>query len=217
MQGQTRGFRLQPEDSPNTSQGARVHLVPDGEPIGKRLTVRDENEDRSRRCVQIEQQGGDAVGRAAIEVAGWLIAQKQRGVADQRARQRRALFFSARELGGPVIEPIAEDPRWSEGHARARVVRAGLVPAGRSHESRGEHVLEDRALRQQRVVLEYEPDVLVPKRCLRSLAKRVRILAIQRQTSRRGRFERAEHVEQRALSASRRSHDRNRIAALERQ
>ena len=52
---------------------------------------------------------------------------------------------------------------------------------------------------------------------LRSLAKRVRILAIQRKTSRRGRFQCAKHVQQRALSTSRRSHDRYRIATLERQ
>jgi hypothetical protein len=68
-------------------------------------------------------------------------------------------------------------------------------------ERRRQHVFEDGALRQQRVVLKHESDVTVAKRRKSGLIEHVRIVAVQRDRSRRRRVEGAQNVEQRALAA----------------
>ena len=82
-----------------------------------------------------------------------------RRVADQRPRQRRALLLAARELAGPVIQPVGEADLRQQ-RARARLVVLGVALTGRRDQRRRQDVLEHRALRQQRVILEHEPDVL---------------------------------------------------------
>ena len=65
------------------------------EPLRQRRAVGDDDEDRLLLGVQLEQQRGDRVGRRAIEVAGRLVAQQQRRIADQRPRDGGALLLAA--------------------------------------------------------------------------------------------------------------------------
>jgi hypothetical protein len=61
--------------------------------------------------VQLQQQRGDSIGGAAIQIACGLIAEKQHGLPYQSPRQCDALLFTAGELCGAMIEPrIESDP-----------------------------------------------------------------------------------------------------------
>src|SRR3954468_1001345 len=75
-------------------QLATVHLVARRKSFCERRTVGDGDENRLFRGVQCEQQLGDGVRRRSIEVAGWLVAQQQRWIQDERAGQRGALFLA---------------------------------------------------------------------------------------------------------------------------
>ena len=67
------------------------------------------------------------------------------------------------------------------------------------------------------MVLKNETDLFVSKRSESFLIQLEGILAIECDRSTAGRFKRAHHVEQSALAASGRPHDRDSIAARERQ
>src|SRR5271155_4073174 len=67
------------------------------------------------------------------------------------------------------------------------------------------------------MVLKDEADLFVPKCGEILLLQRKRIPAIQRNFSRGRRLERPENVEQRALAAAGRAHDRHSVAALKRE
>ena len=58
--------------------------------------------------MKLQQQLGDGVGRRAIEVAGWLVAKKHGRIKDERSRHGGALLLASRQLGGAMIETIAE-------------------------------------------------------------------------------------------------------------
>src|SRR5262249_6094382 len=90
--------------------------------------------------------------------------------------------------------------------ARARRVRPRL--RFRRNERGNENVLEHRALRQEAVILEDETDLPVAERGERVRWELERIAPVERHTPGGRRLERAEDVEQRALAAPRRSHDR---------
>src|SRR5690242_21808104 len=59
-----------------------------------RRLVRDD-EDRVALGVQLAEQREDLLARRRVEVAGRLVAQQQRRLADERARDRRALALAA--------------------------------------------------------------------------------------------------------------------------
>ena len=65
------------------------------------------------------------------------------------------------------------------------------------------------------VILEDEPDPAVAERGEFALGKRERVGPFERDVARAGPVERAEHVQQRALSGTGRPHDRERVAAIE--
>ena len=88
--------------------------------------------------------------------------------ANQGPGQGGALPFAAGQFRRPVVEAVGEADR---GEQRARTHRRPLRLRRRARrdEGRGEDVLEDGALRQQRVVLEDEADVSLRKAaCSRS-------------------------------------------------
>src|ERR1700680_3130523 len=86
--------------------------------------------------------------------------------------------------------------------------RAGLIAAipGRN-QRRGQHVLENRTLRQQAVVLKDESDLLVAERGELSFLQQKRIVAIELHFAGSRRLERSQDIEERALAAARGSHD----------
>src|ERR1043165_2795620 len=50
----------------------------------------------------------DLLARGAVEVAGGLVREENRGLVDQRPRDRHPLALPPRELVGPVIHPVPE-------------------------------------------------------------------------------------------------------------
>ena len=128
-------------------------------------------------AVQGLEQVQDLVARLAIEVAGRLVAQQQRRVGDDGARDADALLLAARELARIVVHPLAEpDDRERD---RDALLPVGLAELGQQQRQldvarRGQH-------RQQVVQLEDEADVPRPPR--RQLAARQLVDAVARRPS----------------------------------
>src|SRR5262245_36594867 len=125
--------------------------------------------------MHVEEKRRDNLRRGPIQVACRLVTQQHLRVTDERARDRGGLFFSARQLAGPVVQSIAEADLLEQ-FARASRVLARVAFISRCDQRWRQHVLEDRTLRQQRVILEHETDTTVPERRLLALAERERIL-----------------------------------------
>ena len=89
---------------------------------------------------------------------------------------------------------------------RQQLARPRGVIAIPGDERRCQHVLEDGALRQQRVILKDEADLAVAERGELGLRKSEGVAAVERDAAGRRCVERAEDVQQRALAASGRTH-----------
>ena len=73
--------------------------------------------------VQRLQQVEDLIARLAVEIAGRLVAQQERGIGDDRARDADALLLTARQLARLVLRAITQADE-----ARARRRRACVGP-----------------------------------------------------------------------------------------
>src|SRR5579862_7829879 len=92
----------------------------------------------------------------------------------------------------------------------------GVVGVPRPNERRNQDVLEERALRQQAMILEDEADRPVTERRELACAESEWIRSVERHRAGGGRLERPEDIEQGALAAARRSHDCDGVACIER-
>ena len=115
--------------------------------------------------------GGDDDGRAGavdpvdqlhdpdrglgVEVAGGLVGQQQRRVVDEGAGDRHALLLAARQLVGVVVELGGEADEAQD----VRHLAPDLLARLADHLERVGHVVVDRAVREQLVVLEDHADV----------------------------------------------------------
>src|SRR5438067_1672421 len=70
--------------------------------------VRDEDRRHAALAVEVDEEVHHALARARVEVARRLVAKKDRGPRDERARDADALLLAARELDGPVAELLAQ-------------------------------------------------------------------------------------------------------------
>ena len=57
------------------------------------------------------EQLEDLAARLRVEVAGRLVGEDHRRARDERSRDRDPLLLAARELGGPVVKPVAQPDR----------------------------------------------------------------------------------------------------------
>ena len=149
-----------------------------------------------------------------VEVAGRLVGQQDRGVVDQRARDRDALLLAARELARVVV------PRGRRARARAapRRARSALSCGRRPRRSSGSTTFSSALVRASSLKLWNTK----PIRRLRiwasagsSFARDVD--AFEEIGAARRAVEAAEDVHQRGLARARRAHDREELAALDRQ
>ena len=87
-------------------------LVSKFEPLGKTrrelLAVSHHDQNGLSLAVNVEEHVGDDVCRFLIEVSGWLVAQQELWLHDQRASQSDALFFAAGKLRGTVVKAFCE-------------------------------------------------------------------------------------------------------------
>jgi hypothetical protein len=124
-----------------------------------------DHEDGRPGAVDAVEQLHDPNGRVRVEVARRLVADEERRVVDERARDRDALLLAARELVGERVRLVREtDHRQHLWHLLADR-RAVLA----LHLQRVGHVLGGGAARQQLEVLEDAADVAAQHRHLRRL------------------------------------------------
>ena len=76
--------------------------------LGRVRIVRDHHDRLPVIAVERLQQIEDLVAGLAIEIAGRLVAEQQRRVGDDRARNADALFLSARQLPRIVLRAFGE-------------------------------------------------------------------------------------------------------------
>ena len=146
-----------------------------------------------------------APGRA-VEVPGRLVGEQERRIVRERARDRDALLFSARQLRRVVMAAFREPDLLEE----RRRSGPGAAHPGNLH--RNEHVLERRQRRQQVEELEDESDSPPAQPCERILVERRDVDAVDRNLSRRRGVEAGDEAEQRGLAAAGRPGDRHHLA-----
>ena len=72
--------------------------------------VRDHDDGLALLLVQRLQQVEDLIAGLAVEVAGRLVAQQQRRIGDDRARDADALLLTAGQLARLVLGAVAQSP-----------------------------------------------------------------------------------------------------------
>ena len=68
--------------------------------------VRDNDDGQPLGLVQPLQHSQQILGRARVEIAGWLVGEQQLRAVDKRAGYGHTLLLAARERGGFVIHPV---------------------------------------------------------------------------------------------------------------
>ena len=95
------------------------HLDLARKPRGQVAVVGDDHDRRSA-CMERFEQRDDRGAGGAVEVAGRLVGEHDRGLTDERARNRDTLALPTRELRRPEPGPMAEtDPGERLGRLRA--------------------------------------------------------------------------------------------------
>ena len=151
----------------------------------------------------------DRLAGGGVEVAGRFVGHQDRRAADERARDGGALLLAARQLARPVVQAVLE-PDEREALDRARAALGGgdaLV------EQRDLDVLGDRQLGDEVEGLEDEADLLAAHAGELVVAELLDRLAVELVAARGRPVEAAEEVHERRLARTRRTHDRDVLAA----
>ncbi len=200
------GSRSSPTIAPSSSATRRGRRA-------RELAVVRDQDDRRPAAVQVAQQVEDGAARAAVEVAGRLVGQDQRRLADQRPGDGDPLALAARELRRLVPEPVLE--------ADALQRRLGAPPpfADRHpgvQQARGD-VVGRRQRLQQVEALEHEADA--PRAQGRQLAVAHPPGVDAGDVHRPGRrpVEQAHELQQGRLARARRADHGHELALLDRQ
>ena len=86
---------------------------------------------RAEPGVFLEQAVDDEPAGRAVEIAGRLVGEQQRGLGNQGARDRHALLLAARKLPGIMAEAMAEpDPRERRPAAASKASRRPASSSG---------------------------------------------------------------------------------------
>src|SRR5215211_4821613 len=119
---------------------------------------------RRARAVDPVEELHDPDGRVGVEVPRGLVADEERRVVDERARDRDALLLSARELVGVRVRLVREADHVQDlGHLPPDPVAALAL-----HLERVRHVLGGRPVGKELEVLEDAADVAAQLRHLRA-------------------------------------------------
>ena len=117
--------------------------------------VRDEDKRRSNTAIQFEHDLYDCAARLGIEIAGWLIGEKNLGTVDEGAGQRDALLFPAGKLRGIMIDALGQADAPEQ--IQAQCARAAIAP--KLYRNCG--VLQRRQSRDELEILKYKPNMFV--------------------------------------------------------
>ena len=187
-------------------------LVHHHDPVGELerffLIVRDENAGQMDFGVQPAQPPPQLLPDLRIERAERFVEQQHPGLDGQRARQRDSLPLPARQLRRvPAAEVI-------ELHERQQIVHfAADLALGKTDHARTDahaerHVLENRHVPEQRIMLEDESDAAIPR------IAPCRVVSVEQHRSRVGPLEAGNDAQERRLAGARRSQQRQQLALL---
>jgi hypothetical protein len=176
-----------------------------GQGHGLDLIVRDVDDGRAQALVQAFDFAAHLVAQLGVEVGERLVEQKHLGLAHDRAADGHALALAAAERGRPAVEHVVDAQQLGGvGHAAldVRFRRAAQAqPEG--------HVLVQRLVRVERVVLEHHRDVAVARRQL------VHALAFDTHFAAADGLQPRDHAQQRALAAAAGAHEDDELAVAD--
>src|SRR3989442_1743152 len=163
--------------------------------------------------IQADEEVHDLRRRLRVQVPGRLVRPHDRGVVDERPSDRDTLLLSRAQLGRLVVRPSVEFHGRHEGER----FPAGLL-RGHPRDEEGQlDVLHGGEDRQQVVRLEDEPHAPRPIAALRVVVHRGQGDACDEACARREIVEAGEAIEQGRLPAAGRPHDRDHLAARDRE
>src|SRR3989449_1055494 len=163
--------------------------------------------------IQADEEVHDLRRRLRVQVPGRLVRPHDRGVVHERPSDRDALLLSRAQLGRLVVRPSVEFHGRHEGER----FPAGLLRGHPRDEERELDVLHGGEDRQQVVRLEDEPHAARPVPALRVVVHRGQGDALDEDIARREVVESGEAIEQGRLPAAGRPHDRDHLAARDRE
>ena len=158
--------------------------------------------------VELAQQRDDRGAGLRVQRAGRLVGEDDRGLGDERARDRRALPLAAGELGRVVVEAMAE------ADALERLARA-LAPLRARHagvEQAAGDVVDGRQPVEQVELLEDEAHAARPQRRQLVVGGGGGVEAVDGHLAGGRAVERAHDLQQRRLARARRPEDRDELA-----
>ncbi len=161
--------------------------------------------------VELAEDAQHLAARLRVEVAGRLVGEHELGREKQGAGDRDPLLLAAGELGGEMVDAVAQ-PDPVEQHACA-LAHGRVAPLG---DDRGQgHVLLRGERREQVEELEDEADVVAAQLGQLLVVEPLVVAAGDGDRPGGRRFERPDDVQQGALPGARRSHDRDHLARLD--
>jgi hypothetical protein len=170
--------------------------------------VRDDDEGGAALLRELHHRLEDFVRGVRVEVAGGLVGEHAGRLRDESAREGGTLALAPRELGGQVLEALAEADL---GERAPRPLERGR-PVHAADEKRHRHVLDRGEFRQQVVELVDKPQRGVAHAPALRLVHRAERPALHAHAAGRRCIQPAEQVQQRALARARLAHDRHALA-----
>ena len=179
-------------------------------PLGDVRVVGDDH-DRLAPGVHPVEDLEDLEAGLAVEVAGGLVGEDQRGLVHERPGDGRPLALSPGELGRAVLCPVREaDP--VEGRARQLLALRARDPGIQEGEL---HVAQKRGLGEEVEGLEDEADLLVADGRDLEARELVDVVSLQAVGAGGGGVEAAEDVHEGRLAGAGRADDRHHLPALD--
>src|SRR3989442_1051226 len=175
--------------------------------------MRDEDERLALFPIQADEEVHDLGRRLRVQVPGRLVRPHDRGVVHESPSDRDALLLSRAELRGLVVRPSVEYHGRHEGER----FPAGFLRGHPRDEERQLDVLHGVEDRQQVVRLEDETHAPRTVSALRVVVHRGQGDALDQDIARREIVESGEAIQQGRLSAAGRPHDRDHLAARDRE
>ena len=157
----------------------------------------------------LAHQGHYLAAGAAVQIAGRLVGQYQRGLVYHCARDSDALLLAARELAGEFVALVGK-PDLLQHRVDCALVRAFAV----QHQRHADVLLYGQH-RYDVEKLKYKPDAPPPERGQLLLGFAGNVGAVDNHAPAAGPVDCAQQVEQRALAAARRAAYRDEFAAFD--
>src|SRR5882724_1603590 len=179
--------------------------------VGQARVVGDHDHGRLVLAVQLFENAHDLVAHLAVEVAGGLVGQEDLRAADDGAGDRHPLLLAARELGGEVMGARGK-PHPVEGGERPL---PALLRRKTAVQQRDLDVVDDGEIADQVELLENETHPFIADAGELPVAVPVAAadpLAVELDLALARLVEQTDQVEERALAASRGTHDRDQLA-----